>query len=254
MKPIKFYDIESVVGSATTNGTVASTSRLDEKIDGLTFHSISIATNSSSNESESIEKSHKPLDQFDKLDDVFRKTIRELAQKPVAKARNLNICVANLDNAQSARFQQPQLNPRIQERYSPLSSTSNESALPKTGLQRILVIEDDDVISGFLVHLLQQKNFSVRLATDGRQAVEMLDRIAPPDLIIMDVMLPFLNGFELLQRVRKTVTWKDVPVLMLSSKTQETDVIRAMDAGADDYVPKPFNSQELLARINRSLQ
>jgi len=116
----------------------------------------------------------------------------------------------------------------------------------------ILVVEDDRVIATLLRHLLERRGYAVEVAADGRAA---LDRLAgdPPGLVVLDVMLPFVDGFEVIERIRGTEGWRDVPIVMLTVRSQERYVVRALDAGANDYVIKPFKPGELAARIRRLL-
>jgi DNA-binding response OmpR family regulator len=79
----------------------------------------------------------------------------------------------------------------------------------------------------------------------------MLEEIEPPQLILLDVMLPFIDGFELLEQIRSKPEWSEVPVIMLTSKGQEKNIVRALEGGADDYIVKPFQPEELVARVRR---
>ena len=117
----------------------------------------------------------------------------------------------------------------------------------------ILLVEDDEHIAYILRFLLERNGFAVEQAIDGRQA---LDRFArpPPDLVLMDIMLPYHDGLELLDRLRGDPAWRGVPVLMLTAKAREADIVRALDLGADDYVTKPFQPEEVLARVRRMLR
>ena len=117
-----------------------------------------------------------------------------------------------------------------------------------------MVVEDDRIISTLVQHLLIRRGYDVHLAADGRIALDMLEQIAPPQLIMLDVMLPFIDGFELISHIRARSAWNDVPIIMLTSKTQERNVVRALEAGADDYIVKPFQPQELIARVRRFIK
>jgi len=117
----------------------------------------------------------------------------------------------------------------------------------------ILLVEDDEHIAYILRFLLERNGFAVEQATDGRQALARFDA-PPPDLVLMDIMLPYHDGLELLERLRGQPAWKDVPVLMLTAKAREADIVRALDQGADDYVTKPFQPEEVLARVRRMLR
>ena len=115
----------------------------------------------------------------------------------------------------------------------------------------MLVIEDDPVVSRLVEHLLMRRGFVVRVASDGLQAQTLLKSMPPPAVVVMDVMLPYVSGFELISEIRQAPAWKGVPVIMLTSKSQERDVLRAFDAGANDYVVKPFRPEEFVARVRR---
>lgn len=114
-----------------------------------------------------------------------------------------------------------------------------------------VVVEDDQIIVTLLEHMLSRQGFAVRVAHDGRQATEFIDTLPPPDLVLLDVMLPYVDGFELIRKIREHATWNQVPVIMLTSKSQEKHIVRALDYGANDYLVKPFRPGELLARIRR---
>jgi DNA-binding response OmpR family regulator len=118
--------------------------------------------------------------------------------------------------------------------------------------QTVMVVEDDQIISALLKHMLARRGFEVHLAMDGRQASQMVEELAvPPGLVMLDVMLPFVDGFDLIALMRSKDAWKDVPIIMLTSKAQEQNIVRALDAGATDYVVKPFQPEELMARVRR---
>ena len=114
-----------------------------------------------------------------------------------------------------------------------------------------VVVEDDQIISTMVEHLLSRRGFSVEIAHDGRQALAFLESMPPPALVVLDVMLPYVDGFDLIKQIRQHPTWNEVPVVMLTAKSQEQHIVRALDAGADDYLLKPFRPGELLARIRR---
>jgi DNA-binding response OmpR family regulator len=115
-----------------------------------------------------------------------------------------------------------------------------------------LVIEDDQIIVTLLEHMLSRQGYGVRTAVDGKQAIDFVETLQePPELVLLDVMLPYIDGFELLRKIRQHETWNKVPVIMLTAKGQEQSVVRALDDGANDYVVKPFRPKELLARIRR---
>jgi DNA-binding response OmpR family regulator len=122
------------------------------------------------------------------------------------------------------------------------------SPLPK---REAVVVEDDADIGALLKFIVEREGFNVTLCPDGRVAGERVAGCAAPSLVILDVMLPYASGFDLLAAIRKSPAWSKVPVLMLTAKSREADVVRALDAGANDYVTKPFQPAELKARIRR---
>lgn len=119
----------------------------------------------------------------------------------------------------------------------------------------ILVVEDDEHIAELLKFLLERQGYHVELCVDGRAARTFIEACTTtPAMILLDVMLPFIDGFELVHTVRAHEGWDEVPILMLTAKTMEQDIVRALDAGANDFVIKPFQPQELLARLRRFLK
>jgi len=117
----------------------------------------------------------------------------------------------------------------------------------------ILVVDDDEVIRIMMQQLLSCSNFSVEVASDGVQAINMVSE-APPDLIILDVSMPKMDGFEVCRQLRADEGARDIPIIFLSAKSELEDKVRGFEMGADDYVPKPFSYDELLARIKVSLR
>ena len=120
--------------------------------------------------------------------------------------------------------------------------------------QRLLIVEDDEHMAYLLGYLAEREHFTVETIADGRKAVERIDAGPAVDLVLLDVMLPYTDGFELLARMRANPVWKDVPVIILTSKTREHDAVRALSLGADDYLTKPFSPPELVARIRRRIR
>ncbi len=115
----------------------------------------------------------------------------------------------------------------------------------------ILVIEDDDNIAQLLEFMLQREGHSVQILADGEAARRHIIAQAPPALVLLDSMLPYRDGMALLGDMRGQSGWETVPVVMLTAKSLERDIVRALEAGASDYVIKPFQPQELLARVRR---
>ena len=122
-------------------------------------------------------------------------------------------------------------------------------ALAKT----ILVAEDDPVTRRFVVSLLEERGYQVLVAEDGEHALQ-LARSALPDLLVSDLVMPYRDGFEVLRAIRNDPTIAHLPVLILSMRDHEEDIVRGLESGADEYVVKPFNARELVARIRRLLE
>jgi two-component system, OmpR family, alkaline phosphatase synthesis response regulator PhoP len=119
---------------------------------------------------------------------------------------------------------------------------------------KVLIVEDDEHIALLLEYLLRREGFDTELAADGKRAEELIRASAPPELVILDNMLPYRSGLELIAIIRSLENWKAVPVLMLTAKSQEQDIVTALDAGISDYVVKPFQPNEILARLRRLLR
>ena len=114
----------------------------------------------------------------------------------------------------------------------------------------ILVVEDDYNISNLIHMYLAKEGFETRLASDGAKAIEEFQKKVP-DLIVLDIMLPVMDGWAVCARIRET---SRVPIIMLTAKSEVLDRIHGLEIGADDYVVKPFEMKELLARINAVLR
>ena len=115
---------------------------------------------------------------------------------------------------------------------------------------RILVIDDDTALAEMIGLVLEADGFAVDLCEDGARALEVF-RDVRPDLILLDLMLPGLDGIEVCRLIRAE---SDVPIIMLTAKSDTPDVVEGLEAGADDYVAKPFKPQELVARIKTRLR
>lgn len=118
---------------------------------------------------------------------------------------------------------------------------------------RILVVEDDDALGTLLRYNLEREGYAVALATDGEEALIQAEEQLP-DLVILDWMLPKVSGIEVCRRLRQKPQSRNVPIIMLTARGEESDRIRGLDTGADDYVVKPFAVTELSARIRAVLR
>jgi class 3 adenylate cyclase len=117
---------------------------------------------------------------------------------------------------------------------------------------RILVVDDTPANIQVLAATLKEKGYQISVATNGRQALEAVPRVRP-DLILLDVMMPEMDGFETCRQLKASEEWRQIPVIFLTAKTEVADLVRGFELGAVDYVGKPFNSHELLARVNTHL-
>jgi DNA-binding response OmpR family regulator len=115
----------------------------------------------------------------------------------------------------------------------------------------ILVVEDDPIIRRTVDYALRRAGFSTRTSGDGVEALLMAQN-EPPDLILLDLMLPGIDGFEFAERIRRTDP--EVAIVMVTALSQASDTVRGLDAGADDYITKPFSTEELLARVRANLR
>jgi two-component system, OmpR family, phosphate regulon response regulator PhoB len=118
---------------------------------------------------------------------------------------------------------------------------------------QVLVVEDEDALSTLLQYNLEKEGYQVRLAADGEEALVQVDERLP-DLIVLDWMLPKISGIEVCRRLRGRVETRNVPIVMLTARGEESDRIRGLDTGADDYVIKPFSMTELTARLRAVLR
>jgi DNA-binding response OmpR family regulator len=119
--------------------------------------------------------------------------------------------------------------------------------------KRILVAEDDPVTARFVGSLLKEHGYDVLVADDGDHALELAAEAAP-DLIVSDLVMPYRDGFEVLRTLRSDPRFRAIPVVILSMRDREEDIVRGFEQGADDYVVKPFNARELVARVRRLLE
>jgi len=118
--------------------------------------------------------------------------------------------------------------------------------------ERILVVDDTPANIQTVAAILKGRGYQLSVATNGKQALEVLEKIQP-DLILLDVMMPELDGFETCQRIKSTEAWRNIPIIFLTAKTETADLVKGFEIGAVDYVGKPFNAHELLARVNTHL-
>lgn len=116
----------------------------------------------------------------------------------------------------------------------------------------VLVVDDEPNIVLSIKFLMKQQGYEVRTASNGEEALQALNEKVP-DLILLDVMMPKPDGYEVCQRIRATAKWKAIPVIMLTAKGREVEREKGFAMGADDYITKPFATQELVAKVQAIL-
>src|SRR5262245_57505157 len=126
------------------------------------------------------------------------------------------------------------------------------STAPSTPNSRILIVEDTPATIEVLTATLKEAGYQLSVATNGQQALDVVPRVRP-DLILLDVMMPEVDGFETCRRLKASEQWRQIPVIFLTAKTDTADIVKGFELGAVDYVGKPFNAHELLARVNTHL-
>ncbi len=117
---------------------------------------------------------------------------------------------------------------------------------------KVLIADDDALMVRLLSHKLSQKGLQVISAEDGEQALAMVG-VEMPDIVILDGMMPGMDGVEVLKRLKQDAATRDIPVLLLSARKMEADVVAGLEHGAEDYMVKPFMPEELWARIRKIL-
>ena len=118
--------------------------------------------------------------------------------------------------------------------------------------KRVLVVDDEPNIVMSLRFLKEREGFQLEVASKGQAAVAALDR-EPADLVLLDIMMPELDGFEVCQRIRNNPAWRATKVVMLTAKGRDVERDKGLALGADDYVTKPFSTRDLVAKVKRML-
>jgi DNA-binding response OmpR family regulator len=131
---------------------------------------------------------------------------------------------------------------------------ADQAELVKIGtMKNIVVIEDDKDVIDVVRYFLEKEQYRVHVAQDGLSGIELSIRIIP-SLILLDVMLPKMNGMDVCRKLRADGRLNNVPIIMVTAKGEVTDKIRGLEIGADDYVTKPFSPHELVARVKANLR
>lgn len=118
---------------------------------------------------------------------------------------------------------------------------------------RALVVEDNEHVLYMLDFILSRAGYDVIAVDNGRDAQASIESIEPVDIIVLDLMLPYVSGYQLITNIRDDPEWQHTPIIVVSGKVLEEDIVKALDLGANDYVTKPFRPEELLARMRRIL-
>jgi len=119
-------------------------------------------------------------------------------------------------------------------------------------MKKILLVDDEVDILEFLKYNLEQEDFDVLVSTNGKDALKKI--LQNPDLIVLDIMMPEMDGFELYQQIKSDKKSQDIPIIFLTAKSGETDEIKGLDLGANDYIQKPISPKKLIARIKSNLR
>jgi two-component system alkaline phosphatase synthesis response regulator PhoP len=123
----------------------------------------------------------------------------------------------------------------------------------ETRVRNVIIVEDDEDIADSIRYNLDREGFRVRVAVTGEDALSLILN-GPPSLILLDLNLPGMNGFEICRRLRGEPSTATIPILMLTARADETDKVLGLNMGADDYITKPFSMRELVARVNAALR
>ncbi|KZB70008.1 MULTISPECIES: response regulator [Thalassospira] len=118
---------------------------------------------------------------------------------------------------------------------------------------KVLIAEDEETIVESLSFLMEKEGYDVRVATDGQTAISMIARDAP-DMVLLDVMMPGCDGFEVVRAVRSDANTKLIPIMMLTAKTREVDRRKGLELGVDDFVTKPFSTRDVVSRVRALLE
>jgi two-component system alkaline phosphatase synthesis response regulator PhoP len=119
-------------------------------------------------------------------------------------------------------------------------------------MTKILLIDDEPDILEFLKYNLEQEDFEVLMSTNGKDALKKISEL--PDLIVLDIMMPEMDGFELYEQIKNNQKFQEIPIIFLTAKSGETDEIKGLNLGASDYIQKPISPKKLIARIKSNLR
>ena len=118
--------------------------------------------------------------------------------------------------------------------------------------KKVLIVDDEENIVISMEFLVKQAGYALQIARDGEEALARVTSFAP-DLILLDVMMPKINGFEVCRRIRENPAWQEIKIIMLTAKGREVEVTKGLALGANAYIIKPFSTKELMAEVKRTL-
>ena len=118
--------------------------------------------------------------------------------------------------------------------------------------KKVLIVDDEENIVISIEFLMAQAGYELEIARDGEEAMEKVSSFQP-DLVLLDVMMPKINGFEVCRRIREHTEWDDIKIIMLTAKGREVEVTKGMALGANSYIIKPFSTKELMAEVKQIL-
>src|ERR1700710_269317 len=125
--------------------------------------------------------------------------------------------------------------------------------IPSLDKPLVLVVEDEAALATMLRYNLEKQGFRVEEAVDGQEAMARIAE-SPPDIVLLDWMLPVMSGIEVCRQIRRRPATRDLPVIMVTARTEDQDAVRGLNTGADDYITKPFSMDALLARMRALLR
>lgn len=120
--------------------------------------------------------------------------------------------------------------------------------------QHILLAEDDEHTAELIRHVLEHEGYTLTHVADGRAAIEYIDNNTPPEIMLLDITMPYADGHQVLKHLRNSANWQQIPVIMVTDHAQKESVIQSLKEGASDYVTKPFDPQDFLLKISHQLQ
>ena len=185
-----------------------------------------------------------------KLQQTYENPYKELSPKNSGMdllQQLLSSCIS--DETRKMKENNPEIAPAVDRNVA--KTTAVEEILKGFRPRTVLIAEDDENTSNLLRDILEREGFEVIIAADGHEVSRMINEISPPGLVLLNIVLPHVDGFQVIRQIRSKPQWDTVPVIALTSNSSEFDTIDALDSGASDCIKKPFNPEELIIRIRR---